>query len=154
MKYDFSNEQFAKKFARAQSLFDSTLYQRNNVKRVCRLFQISWNELNIIYKISNMTIFQQLRDWQIIDIKVLFDFVSNDDIRKCIFADVVDFEKTWMLIKTIMSICIERLNRNLSQMFMITIAYQNRKHYLIINIDNDIFIVNDLMISRHKVDRF
>ena len=53
-----------------------------------------------------------------------------------------------------MSICIERLNRNLSQMFMITIAYQNRKHYLIINIDNDIFIVNDLMISRHKVDRF
>ena len=31
MKYDFFNEQFAKKFARAQSLFDSTLIIINEI---------------------------------------------------------------------------------------------------------------------------
>ena len=99
IQYVESTKKFIQEYKDIQTYFDNLRYQRQNLKKSCKLLNIVYREESIVYRTKNMTLFQQLKFWQVIAIKIIANFYRNEWFRDCIIADTVDLKKIWTIVE-------------------------------------------------------
>lgn len=87
-----------REFDTAQSYFDSTVYQREDLKESCELLGIPWEEEETVYRTLGMAISVQFHFWQPVAIKAMWDIYPAGWIRACILGDGTGIGKTWEVI--------------------------------------------------------
>lgn len=96
--YQPFDEAAVREFDEAQSYFDNTAYQREDLRESCELLGIPWAEENTIYRMTGMALSVQFHFWQPVAIKAIWDIHTAGLVRACILGDGTGIGKTWEII--------------------------------------------------------
>ena len=99
IKYISFSKKFEKQYIEKKKWFRVEKYQRENVEKLCNVFEINYDNLNITFRITKMFFSQSFKIWQIVDIYILIEFYYNEFIRDCILKNEIDLNKTWIIVK-------------------------------------------------------
>ena len=84
-----------------EQIFDNVQYQRENLIEICEILNIFFIDT---FRMLEMILSQSFQYWQSLEIKTIKNFEKKERIRFIFFVDVVDLEKTWIMIEWLLSI--------------------------------------------------